>query len=185
MDFFMPNKKSVRTMENSDIIENTVRNISEQLNTSSAHGENIYLIYQYFTPKIKQRIDEMQYCMKKNLQNTSFKKIFLLNERKYTREELGLKQYTHDIIDERVEQVVLGSRLKFKDVYDFVEKKKLMGFVVVINSDIFFDDTIKMLNKTDLHLHKSMVGLLRYEYRKYMVDLSDARLFGPRGDSQD
>ena len=185
MDFFMPKKKTVKTIEHSDIIENTVSAISEQLNSSSANGENIYLIYQYFTPKIKQRIDEMQYCMKKNLQNTSFKKIFLLNERKYTREELGLTQYTHDIIDARVEQVVLGSRLKFKDVYDFVEKKKLMGFVVVINSDIFFDDTIKILNKTDLHLHKSMIGLLRYEYRKYMVDLSDARLFGPRGDSQD
>ena len=185
MDFFMPKKKNVKTIEHSDIIENTVIAISEQLNTSSANGENIYLIYQYFTAKTQQRIDEMQYCMKKNLQNVSFKKIFLLNERKYTREELGLKQYTHDIIDSRVEQVVLGSRLKFKDVYDFVEKKKLMGFVVVINSDIFFDDNIKILNKTDLHLHKSMIGLLRYEYRKYMVDLSDARLFGPRGDSQD
>ena len=185
MDFFMPNKKSVRTMENSDITNYTVSAISEQLNTSAANGENIYLIYQYFTPKTNQRIEEMQYCMKKNLQNNSFKKIFLLNERKYTREDLGLKQYTHDIMDERVEQVVLGSRLKFKDVNDFVEKKKLMGFVVVINSDIFFDDTIRELNKTDLHLHKSMIGLLRYEYRKYMVDLSDARLFGPRGDSQD
>ena len=124
MDFFMPNKKNTRTIEKKDIIENTVVAISEKLNTSAANGENIYLIYQYFTPKTKQRIDEMQCCMKKNLQNTSFKKIFLLNERKYTREELGLKQYTHDIIDERIEQVVVGSRLKFKDVYDFVEKKK-------------------------------------------------------------
>ena len=47
MDFFLPNKKNVRTIENSVIIENTVRNISEQLNTSAANGENIYLIYQY------------------------------------------------------------------------------------------------------------------------------------------
>ena len=55
----MPKKKNVKTIEHSDIIENTVIAISEQLNTSSANGENIYLIYQYFTAKTQQRIDEM------------------------------------------------------------------------------------------------------------------------------
>lgn len=185
MDFFMNNKKTQLSVQSREIKENTVRSISEKLNISSANGEHIYLVYQYFIPKTKERLEEMQYCMKKNLQNNAFKKIFLLNERKYTREELGLKQYTQNIIDERIEQVIVGNRLKFNNIYEFVDKKKLLGFVVVINSDIFFDDTIRILNKTDTHLHKSLISLLRYEYRKYMIDIGDARLFGPRGDSQD
>lgn len=185
MDFFMNNKKTQLSVQSREIKENTVRSISEKLNISSANGEHIYLVYQYFIPKTKERLEEMQYCMKKNLQNSAFKKIFLLNERKYTREELGLKQYTQNIIDERIEQVIVGNRLKFNNIYEFVDKKKLLGFVVVINSDIFFDDTIRILNKTDTHLHKSLISLLRYEYRKYMIDIGDARLFGPRGDSQD
>ena len=189
MDFYMNNKKNMQHQleqeKNREILENTLRNISEPLNVSAANGEKIYLIYQYFTPKTQKRLEEMQICMKKNVQNNAFEKIFLLNERQYSREELGLKQYTHTIIDRRVEQVVINNRLKFSDVFDFVAKKKLLGFVVVINSDIFFDETIRLLNKTDMHLHKSMLSLLRYEYRTYMLQLSDARLFGPRGDSQD
>ena len=184
----MNNKKTNKQLEQEkakEILENTVKNISDPLNVNAANGEKIYLIYQYFTPNTQKRLEEVQICMKKNLQNNAFEKIFLLNERKYSREELGLKQYTHDIINQRIEQVIINSRLTFTDVYDFVAKKKLLGFVVIINSDIFFDETIRILNKTDMHLHKSMLSLLRYEYRKYMLQLHDARLFGPRGDSQD
>lgn len=185
MDLFSKSKRNAAAAAQTNKDEYIVRSISEQLNTSSANGEKIFLIYQYFLPNNAQRLEEMQICLKKNLQNKAFHKIILLNERIYTREEMGLQQYSHDIVNARIEQVNLGTRLTFKDIYDAVESKRLLGFVVFINSDIFFDDSIKILNKTDMHLHKSMAGLLRYEYRKYMIDLSDARLFGPRGDSQD
>ena len=52
-----------------EILENTVRNISEPLNVNAANGEKIYLIYQYFTPNTQKRLEEMQICMKKNVQN--------------------------------------------------------------------------------------------------------------------
>jgi hypothetical protein len=185
MDFFMNTKKTQQNASAQELMENTTRTISPDLNINSANGEKKFLIYQYFIPKSKERLEEMQYCMKKNFQNTAIQKIYLLNERIYTREELGLQQWKQNIIDERIEQISIGTRMKFCDIFDFVEKKRLLGFIIFINSDIFFDETLKLLNKSDLHLHKSLVSLLRYEYRSYIKDLKDCRLFGPRGDSQD
>lgn len=181
----MDTKKKTHFEITNAIKEGTVRTISNSLNVSAANGEKKFMIYQYFLPKTKDRLEEMQYCLKKNFQNQNIDKIYLLNERIYTRDELGLRQWKQEIIDKRIKQVNINSRLKFNDVYDFVEKQKLMGFIITINSDIFFDDSINVLNKTDLHLHRSLLTLIRYEYRKYIVDLQDCRLFGNRGDSQD
>ena len=36
------------------------------------------------------RLKEIQYCLKKNIENMNFEKIILLNEKIYTNEELGL-----------------------------------------------------------------------------------------------
>ena len=186
MDFVLQNKKiQDKKLQSTNAGENTVRTISEQINTSSANGEKIFLIYQFFLSPDIVRMEEMRTCLNKNIKNNIFNKIYLLNERIYTREEMGLQQYSYEIINQRIKQIDFGNRLKFKDIYDFVETERLLGFVVFINSDIFFDESIKILNRSNLHLHKSMIGLLRYEYRKYMIDLKDSRLFGPRGDSQD
>jgi hypothetical protein len=172
-------------VETEEIRENTITTISRPLNISFNNNENIYLIYQYFVPNNNVRKKEMQLCFKNNYLNKNFTKIFLLNEQLYNNKQLGI----HIEDDSKLEQINIGKRLSFNDVYNFVNERELNGFIVICNSDIFFDDSIGLLNKTNLNNEKALVSLLRYEYRNYLHSLSDAPLFssvsGPRGDSQD
>jgi hypothetical protein len=52
-----------------------------------------------------------------------------------------------------------------------------------MNSDIFLDKTIEKLHKSDIHVEKKMIALLRYEYDP--TNIVKSKIFGPRHDSQD
>ena len=78
-------------------------------------------------------------------------------------------------------------RLTFKHVLDFVKNDSIKGYIAILNTDIFLDDTIKNLRKTNFHETKGMFSLLRWEYSH--KNLNKCKLFGHsmpgRGDSQD
>lgn len=137
----------------------------------------VYVFSQFFIHKDEERNKEIQFCLLTNILNPLIEKVYLLNEREYTYKEMGLQMDYPKVI-----QIVTGRRLRYSDIFLHVDLLKLEGYIVAHNIDIFFDDTIKMLPKTDLHERKMIMAQLRWEYSG---PNKDVKLFGPRADSQD
>jgi hypothetical protein len=151
-------------------------NISPSVQKSETpNNEPINLFYQFFIHKVNLRAKEIKKCLKFNVQNPHIDKIYLLNERLYTDNELG-------IISDKIIQIVIGNRLKFNDIFKYINENKITGYNVIINADIFLDTTIENLKYSQMHLQKQAMAILRYEYAH---NLEESKVFGPRFDSQD
>ena len=114
--------------------------------------------------------------MRKNVENPHITKIYLLNEKIYDKKELGIDS-------SKIEQRNIVNRIKFKDIFNFVEKESLKGYIVTCNADIFFDKTIDNLRKSTMSTKKQLLAQLRFDYTN--KQLGKCKLFGPRADSQD
>ena len=66
---------------------------------------------------------ELKDCLKKNVENDLISKIILLNERKYTDEELGVSS-------KKIKQINLGKHITFKDVFNHVTGDSLKGYIM-------------------------------------------------------
>lgn len=147
------------------------------LDTSKQKIYDINLIYQYFIPKTEERVKEIKETLRRNVLNNHISKIYLLNERNYSDKELGIKS-------DKIIQIIIGKWITFKDVFTFVEKEHINGYIIMANSDIFFDNTVSNLHYTDLDSSQKIISLLRWEYRGEK-NLNECNIFGPRWDSQD
>ena len=135
-----------------------IYSVSDSTNIQETENvDNINIFCQFFIHSNKERQNEILKCLKLNVENKYITNIYLLNERIYSEEEL-------DVSSNKIVQVDIKNRLKFKDVFDYINDNNIQGYNVIINSDIFFDETIKGLFKSDIHLNKKMYALLRYEY---------------------
>jgi len=152
-------------------------NISPSVTKSSEinNQEPINIFYQFFVHGVKRRNNEIRKCLKFNVQNPHINKIYLLNERIYTDSELGISS-------DKIIQIDWKTRLKFGDVFKYINDNKITGYHVIINADIFLDSTIENLKYSQMHSTKQSMALLRYEYAH---DLEESKIFGPRFDSQD
>lgn len=165
-------------MENSQIY--TVSN-TDKLSDTTHNNDDVYLIYQYFIHNNKERCNEIKYCLKQNVKLGLFKKIILLNERIYTKEELGLNN------DEmkHIVQININHRIKYNNVFYQTFMLNLRGYIVLCNADIFFDETIINVRKSCLSQTKSVYTLIRFEYNNEK-NLQDCKLFyDTKGWSQD
>jgi hypothetical protein len=144
--------------------------ISKQLTNSSINliDNKINLFLQFFINNNLERQREIEYVLKQNVNNQHINAIYLLNEKFYTDDELGVK--SHKII-----QINIGSRLKFSDIFLFINNHNIKGYNILLNSDIFFDDTIYNLLYSDLHSTKTICALLRYEFN--VDDINKSKLF--------
>lgn len=140
----------------------------------------IILIQQYYVPDDKMRRKEINYCLKKNVSSGLFDKIVLLNEKMYDK-------YDCSVIDnDVVEQVIIGSRLTYFKAMDFAKKSlPQYSYVVLANSDIYFNNTLNSMLK--LNMEKTFLALLRFDLKGDLFDkdYQDIHIFGPRADSQD
>lgn len=139
-----------------------------------ADTHKVILIQQFFIHPNKNRQVEIEFCLKKNVDNENIDEIILLNERIYTDKELGVKS-------SKIKQINVGKRLTYKDIFDIVEKESLTGYIVFSNSDIYFDKSITNLHISKLDQEKHFIGLLRFD----IVSPKRYKIFGPRCDSQD
>ena len=157
--------------------------LSEKATTlPKANKDPIYAFSQFFLPKTADRVKEIQLCLRFNIENPHIAKVYLLNERIYTEEEMGIADA--DAKDKaKIVQSNLGRRLKFSDVFAYIDEHSIKGYTVIMNSDIFLDKSIEKLQKSDLHKEKKMIALLRYEYDP--TNIVKSKIFGPRHDSQD
>jgi hypothetical protein len=137
---------------------------------------DIHLFTQFFIHRDSVRFQEIKECLRKNVENPNITSIYLLNERIYTSKELGVDSL-------KIIQVNIGNRLKYQHVFKYCQDNAIKGYFILANSDIFLDNSISNLLKSDIHLEKKMFALLRYEYNTQNINKS--QLFGPRFDSQD
>ena len=136
----------------------------------------IYLIQQFFIHNDAERQNEIKRCLQYNCSNKAIDKIILLNEKIYSSKELGVD-------DPKIEQVDIRERLSFKKVFEYVSNLP-NAYIILSNSDIFFNLSLKRLKVSNMVENKKIYTLLRYEYNGYS-NLKDCRIFGPRPDSQD
>jgi hypothetical protein len=145
------------------------------------NGNNkIHLFYQYYLSPNVQRHREIQDTLRRNILNKHVYKIHLLNETLYDTLELN-----HD----KVVQTCIHGRLTFEDVFEYIRLNNIKGYLILMNADIFFDDTLTQLYSSDLHIQKKKNGdekraiaQLRYEFTG---NPNTSKIFGPRPDSQD
>lgn len=150
---------------------------SKQLLTSnSVSDDKIHIISQFFIPNDSYRLKEIQYALKQNNNNNYIHHIHLLNEKIYSSKELGVES-------NKIIQTNIKKRLTFQDVFTYVHSQNISGYIVMINSDICFNNSIKNLLRCSMSENKQVCCLLRYEYNKQ--EPSKSNIFGPRYDSQD
>ena len=150
---------------------------SKQLLTSDTISDNkIHIISQFFIPNDSYRLKEIQYALKQNITNKYIHHIHLLNEKIYNSKELGIES-------DKIIQTNIHKRLTFQDVFTYVRNQNITGYIVMINSDICFNHSIKNLLRSYMSKNKQVCCLLRYEYNKQ--EPSKSNIFGPRYDSQD
>ena len=160
----------------------TVENI-DKINKENYNEDNIYLITQFYISNNRERQKEILYCLKKNIELNLFTKIYLINEREYSLDEMGITEEENKNIQQIIFQK--GERMKYIHSIALVKIKKLNGYIISANSDIFFDKSLLNIRKTSLSISKSFYALLRFEFNSNNLDLSKSKLFGPRNDSQD
>lgn len=162
--------------------------------TDTYENMEIHVFTQFFIHRSHVRNAEIQECLRRNTLNPNITKIHLINERIYTTEELG-----NNTSSKICQIVTTGKRLKYQDVFSYIRKHNIIGFHVITNSDIFFDDSLGNLGISEISEQKKMFALLRYEYtpqptikditpshtKDFTIFPSDVTIFGPRFDSQD
>jgi hypothetical protein len=160
-----------------------VLQIQDKINPEIYNQDDIYLITQFYVPSNsdEKRLNELQTCLRRNMELSAFKKIFMINEKEYTKEQLGL----NDKEMKKVQQIIFnkGMRMKYSHAFALIKHFNLNGYIAIANSDIFFDESINNVRKTSLSVDKCMYALLRFEFTE--KKLRDCKLFGPRPDSQD
>lgn len=155
--------------------------ISDQIdfvNENNISNDPIYLIQQFYIDKNQERQKEILKCLKLNVFNNSIDKIYLLNERIYDNNELGIES-------EKIVQINIKERLTYKHTFDFIHNSNNNAFYIISNSDIFFNKSILELKKMNIISNNRILALNRYDYKNEKL-LTDCKLFdNGRPDSQD
>ena len=128
--------------------------------TKYNYVDNIYLIQQFFIPSNAARKREIVDTLRNNCNVDKITKIILLNERIYSKVELGLndKQFL------KIQQVNINKRLSYRDVFEYVQASGIKGYIVFGNSDIFLDKTVENLKLTPLASERTFMAQVRLEY---------------------
>ena len=127
----------------------------------------VFLITQYFInthqdEELQQRRQrELVTCLRKNCANKHINKIFLLNEKVYTKEELGLENVDNY---DKIHQINIRRRLLFSDIFKFVRTMQLYGYIIFGNADIFYDTSLDKLYTSQLARRPTMFCQTRLDW---------------------
>jgi hypothetical protein len=134
----------------------------------------LWFLTQYYRPEKARREREIKKCLEMNVKCSFIDKIILLNETDLS------KQFPSDPMN-KIKQVVIGKRLTYAAVLQWFQENAPPNTICVFaNSDIFLDDSWKLVWSVDLR--DKFLSLLRYDIQE---DGAGSKLFGPRPDSQD
>jgi len=141
----------ISTIEENITIVQNIENM-----TLEESDDDIFLMLQFYISKDGERYEEIKECLSRNVNLKIFKKIYLLNERIYSDDELG-------IVSDSILQINIEKRLTYMEFIKHA--RKIKGFAVLSNGDIFFDESIKYLMKSVMREFRGVQCLRRYEYR--------------------
>jgi hypothetical protein len=137
----------------------------------------LWWVTQYYTPDKAKRSREINTCLRKNLQSPLIDKVICLNEKNES------FSWLQDDLQKKLEEKVVGHRLTYKDVLEEVLRFPDDVIVAFGNADICIDsDSWRQLWEVDVK--NVCLALLRYDVPESGSE-ADAKLFGPRADSQD
>jgi hypothetical protein len=144
----------------------------------------LHLVTQLWRPKQGRRFKELCEALRRNAVNPFVSRIHVLLESDdaadaYAKWPANLK--------EKIVAVPMSKRLTFRtfrDVALAAANTSPTDYFALVNADIYFDKTIRDLWNTNMESGPTCLALLRYEASVDDVD-ADAKLFGPRDDSQD
>ena len=137
--------------------------------------QELWFVTQYYHPFGKRR-DEIDACLKKNMECSVIDRIVLLNEKAIAPKH------------PKVQEKVLGKRLTYADVIRWIYEEAPENILVAFaNADIFLDaDSWRLLWSTDMNTKAKFLALLRWDVAGTTeADITNAKVFGPRPDSQD
>ncbi len=134
----------------------------------------LWLIQQYYRPEKAKRAREIRRCLEENVRCPFIDKIVLLTEEDYSAD------YPKGS-ETKIQQKVVGKRLTYEMVIRTIYEDVPEGVIVVFaNSDIYLGDTTQLL--WSMNLDNKFLSLLRWDVPE---DGGQAKIFGPRDDSQD
>jgi hypothetical protein len=120
----------------------------------------IHLILQYYLPKKLplnkgldlERKQEIDHCLRKNIENPLITKIHLLTEK-----TLDFSPFDSD----KLIQTVIGEHITYQRAFEYA-KESLSGKLCVLgNCDVYFDDTLSKLFTVDMT--NKLFALLRWD----------------------
>ena len=129
--------------------------------------DRVNLIYQYYlTPNKsiveKARQKELEYCLQKHIANRYIDRIYLLVERLYTSQELGLREKGST----KIRQINIGRRATFSDIFQTVKLHNIQGYIIFSNADIFYDQSLANIFRSELFYKKSIFCQARLDTDK-------------------
>jgi len=103
--------------------------------------DGVILITQYFKSSNILKQKSVEEALRRNLLNPFIKKIILLNEEYY-----HFNNYENN---QKIIQINLGRRLMFSDAFGFANDNLNGSYIVLANSDIYFDDSLLSIGKAE------------------------------------
>ena len=102
------------------------------------------LITTYYTPSNTERLNEINLCLQKNVENKYIKKIILLNN------EIFPLNFLNDPF-KKITQVKISNnesyKLKFSDAIKYINEYCKDEICILANSDIYFNETLNKINR--------------------------------------
>jgi len=65
---------------------------------------------------------------------------------------------------DKIIQTNIQRRAEYRDIFEYVDKAGLQGYIVMCNADIFMDSTLSNLFHSGIHVNKVAYAQLRFEY---------------------
>ena len=114
----------------------------------------ISLMTQYFKDNMKERQQEIDYCMERNCKNKLIDNIYLFTDEKDSKPS---------IVNKKIQHINLNRRLTFNDCIHYANKHLNNHICIISNVDIYFDGSLDRLNKASLD--NKMLAITRYEFK--------------------
>jgi hypothetical protein len=142
-----------------------------------------YQIIQYYKHVNVKRMGEIDFALKKNIENEYIDKIVLITDEGVDESKLPA--------NEKLIVVKKNKRMTYGETFDIGKSVVPEGkehILIFSNADISFDNTLRNLWSLKMKEKRLFLALLRYEYNSSSIDdidNSNHKIFGPRADSQD
>jgi hypothetical protein len=139
----------------------------------------LYWCTQYYHPEKAKRKREIDLCLENNVKSSRIHHILLLNEQKMVLPPSAAEAEASG----RLTQRVIGHRLTYMDVLSASLSLPDNAILAFANADICIDDD-SWRQLWSVNLMNRCLALLRWDV-PVSGNLAEAKLFGPRADSQD